>query len=85
MAALCAPDLKVSASQVKRGEQADWWMVTNEGRAKLRHLGRGVRVVADFGRPYRCIFHRMGYYTCEDWIASTETYPLLLRRHGNIL
>ena len=60
-------------------------MLTNEGRAKLRHLGRGVRVVADLGRPYRCIYHRRGYYTCEDWLAFTETYSLLLLRHNDIL
>ena len=60
-------------------------MVTNEGRAKMRHLGRGVRVVADLGRPYRCIYHRRGYYTCEDWLAFTETYSLLLLRHNDIL
>ena len=60
-------------------------MVSNEGRVKLRELGRGIRVVADFGRPYRCFYHRRGYYTCEDWIAFTETYSLLLLRHGDIL
>jgi hypothetical protein len=60
-------------------------MVSNEGRAKLRQLGREIRVVADFGRPYRCVYHRRGYYTFEDWISFTETYSLLLLRHDDIL
>ena len=59
-------------------------LVTNEGRAKLRQLGQEIRVVADFGRPYRCIYNRRRYYTIEDWIAFTETYSLLLLRHGGI-
>lgn len=71
--------------QVLKGEQAGWWMVSNEGRAKLRQLDREVCVVADFGRPYRCVYHRRGYYTIEDWISFIETYSLLLLRHGDIL
>lgn len=60
-------------------------MVRNEGRAKLRQLGREVRMVADFGRPYRFVYHCKGYYTIEDCISFTKTYSLLLLGRDDIL
>lgn len=60
-------------------------MFSNHGRTKLRQLGWEIHVVADFGRPYLCMYHHRGYYTIEDWISFTETYTLLLLGHGDIL
>lgn len=84
----CRPDILTElcvSAQIAKNEQPGWWVITGEGRAKLRQLGRQISVVADFGRPYRCLCTRRGYYTMEDWISLVETYSLLLLRHEDIL
>lgn len=70
---------------MKKGEQLPWYAVTHEGRAKLVQVGKEIKTVADFGRPYKCICSGRGYYTLEDWISFTETFSDLLLCHGDIL
>ena len=72
-------------SQVARGEEHKWWVISPQGRAKLKQLRLEIHVTYDMGRPYKCVVQRRGIYTMEDLLAFVEIFSLFLFRHGDIL
>lgn len=46
-----------------------------------------VHSTVDFGRPYKDIVHRRGYWVMEEWLHWTETWSIIILqpyKHGSI-